>query len=274
MNILFIGDIFGRPGREAVKKLLPAIVENEEMDFVIANAENAAGGKGLNPRTADELFTAPINVITGGNHIWEHKTIHSYFDTHNILRPYNVDDDLPGRGWGVFECKGINIAVICLQGQIFMDEKGKKAMNPFNVIDRLIDLICKSAKIIIVDFHAEATSEKRAFAWHVNGRVSAVIGTHTHVQTSDEEIMPGGTAYITDVGMTGPHASVIGLDKSVALHRFLTGDQKGFKVAKGGVRMEAVRLEIDESSGLAERIKRIRIVFDGGIADGRDQKTT
>lgn len=258
MNILVIGDIFGKPGRRAIKELLPKLISKENIDFVIANAENAAGGKGLTPKTADELFKFPINVMTAGNHIWEVESIYPYFDSHNILRPHNLKDERPGRGWGVFECGRTKIAVVSLQGEVYMSGKGPEPTNPFVAMDKIIESLQNSADIIIVDLHAEATSEKRAFAWYFDGRIAAMLGTHTHVQTADEEIMPGGTAYISDLGMTGPHASVIGLKKEVAIHKFLTGEKKGFKVAEDGVRLEGVILNIDECSKKAVDIKRVK----------------
>lgn len=257
MKILALGDIFGKPGRQAVRELLPKIVRDNQIDFVIANTENAAGGKGLSPKTMNELFGSSIDVMTAGNHIWEIEGIYPYLNTHNILRPVNTKKkDLPGKGWGVFECKGLRIGVVALQGEVFMDDKGEKVESPFKMIPELLLKI--NADIIIVDFHAETTSEKRAIAWFLDGKVSAVLGTHTHVQTSDEEILPGGTAYITDLGMTGPHGSVIGLRKEEALHRFLTGETRKFKVATDDVRIEGVILTIDEQLKKVVEIKRIR----------------
>lgn len=262
MKILAIGDIFGRPGRAAFKELLPALIRKHGVDFVIANAENAAGGRGLTPKTADEILENPVNVLTAGNHIWEHDSLRSYFDTHPILRPHNVHEMLPGNGWGVFtSASGVRVGVVNLQGEIFMDDKGKKADNPFRSMDELLPELKKVSDIIVVDFHAEATSEKRALGWYLDGRVTAFLGTHTHVQTADEEILPKGTAYITDLGMTGPHASVIGLTKEVAIHRFLTGEKKGFKVGEGDVRIEGVVIDIDEKLGLARSIKRVRVGY-------------
>lgn len=260
MKILVIGDIFGRPGRGAIRDLLPGLVRELAADFVIANGENAAGGRGITPRIAEELFESPIDVMTTGNHIWEHTDIHPYLDSHPILRPHNVSDALPGSGWGIFTSRGgVRIAVISLQGVIYMDSKGENATNPFLAMEALLPQIADRADVSIVDFHAEATSEKRALAWYVDGKISAFLGTHTHVQTADEEILPGGTAYISDLGMTGPHASVIGLAKEVAIHRFITGEKKGFKVAEGGVRLEGVVLDIDEKTSRARKIERIRI---------------
>ncbi len=259
MKILVIGDIFGRPGRNAIRELLPRIVHERGVDFVIANGENAAGGRGVTPKIADELFMSPIDVMTAGNHIWEHSDIRPYLDSRPILRPYNVNEALPGSGFGVFTSRsGARVAVVSLQGTVFMDNKGECATNPFLAADALVPQIKGRADVSIVDFHAEVTSEKRALAWYLDGRVSAFLGTHTHVQTADEELLPKGTAYISDIGMTGPHDSVIGLAKEVAIHRFVTGERKGFRVAEGGVRLEAVLLDIDEKSGKARSIERLK----------------
>ncbi len=260
MIILAIGDIFGRPGRRIFRERLPGLVRDTGADFVIANAENAAGGRGLTPKTADEILQAPVDVLTAGNHIWEHNAIHSYFDSHPILRPHNVEVSLPGRGWALFAARGgARVAVVSLQGMIFMEEKGARAVNPFTAMDALLTEIGDRADAVVVDFHAEATSEKRALGWYLDGRVAALLGTHTHVQTADEEVLPKGTAYISDLGMTGPHASVIGLDHEVAVHRFLTGEKKKFKVAEGDVRLEGVLIDIDERRGRARAIERVRV---------------
>ncbi len=259
MKILVVGDIFGRPGREAVRELLPRLINERGIGFVIANGENAAGGRGITPKIAEELFESPIDVITAGNHIWEHSDINEYLESHPILRPHNVNEALPGSGWGIFTSRsGVRIAVISLQGMIFMDDKGEEATNPFLAMDALIPQIEGRSEISVIDFHAEVTSEKRALAWYVDGRISCFVGTHTHVQTADEEILPGGMAYISDLGMTGPHASVIGLAKEVAIHRFVTGEKKGFKVAEGGVRLEGVIVDIDEKTGKARSIERVQ----------------
>lgn len=262
MNILCIGDIFGRPGRRALEILLPSIIKEYNIDFVIVNGENASGGKGITDKVAQELFKNPIDVITAGNHIWEHKSLHPYFSTHPILRPLNVvDTHLPGRGWVIANSKkgNVRVGVICIQGSIFMDDKGAKVNSPFPIIKEHVETVAGMANVIVVDFHAETTSEKRAMAWVLNGTVTALVGTHTHVQTSDEEILPGGTAYITDLGMTGPHESVIGLDKDIAINRFMTGVKKGYEVAKGGVRLEGVVITADEKTGKATGIRRIRV---------------
>lgn len=258
MRILVIGDIFGKPGRRAIKELLPKIIKRENVDFVIANAENASGGRGLSAKVAEELFKNPLDVLTAGNHIWEFDEIHPYFDSHNILRPLNTKEQLPGKGWDIYKCKGLSICVLCMQGQIFMDDKGPKVVNPFKMMEEILPNILALADLIIIDFHAEATSEKRAFAWFLDGKVNAVLGTHTHVQTADEEILPGGTAYISDLGMTGPHASVIGLKKELAIKRFLEIEKKSFKVAEEGVRLEGVILTIDEKMKKVVEIKRVK----------------
>ncbi len=235
------------------------LVRKHRVDFVVANAENAAGGRGVTPKVAEEILESPVHVLTAGNHIWEHDTLRPYFETHPILRPYNVDVSLPGHGSGIFMAnEGTRVGVVSLQGRIFMDEKGKTASDPFRAMDVLLAEFKARADIVIVDFHAEATSEKRALAWYLDGRVQLLFGTHTHVQTSDEEIMPKGMAYISDVGMSGPHASVIGLDKDVALHRFLAGEKKRFKVAEGDVRIEGILVDIDVKAKRARSIVRIR----------------
>lgn len=263
MKLLAIGDIFGRPGRQAFRELLPRLIHEHGADFVMVNAENAAGGRGLTPKVAEEILESQVDVLTAGNHIWEHDTIHPYFGTHPILRPINTVDEKPGRGWLIHDAGGVRVAVVSLQGEIFMEEKGPKVRSPFRVMDDLIPKLEGRADLVVVDFHAEATSEKRAIGWYLDGRVSALLGTHTHVQTADEEVMPGGTAYISDLGMTGPHASVIGLDKDCAIHRFLTGDKKKFKVAEGNVRLEGVVIDVDEKSGRARSIERVRRRLDG-----------
>ncbi len=259
MKILAVGDIFGHPGRDAIATLLPIIISEHKIDFVIANAENAAGGRGITPKVADELLKYPIDVMTAGNHIWEHDALHPYFDTHPILRPVNVRDALPGRGWMAKEKNGMKVAVVCLQGQIFMEDKGPAVTSPFRMMEALLPELQESSDLIVVDFHAEATSEKRALAWFMDGKVTALLGTHTHVQTADEEIMPRGTAYISDLGMTGPHASVIGLEASTAINRFLTGEKKHFKVAMDGVRLEGVVIEVDVATKKVVKIERLQM---------------
>lgn len=261
MNILCIGDIFGEPGRKAVAQLLPGLVERHGLDFVLANADNAAGGKGVTDKIAEELFKSPIDVITAGNHVWEQTSIFPHLETHPILRPYNVLEQQPGKGFCVVPSKkGFDVAVIHLQGRVFMDHKGgRKMTSPFRAVEELLKKAQYQTKIVLVDVHAEATAEKKALGWFLDGQVSAVVGTHTHIQTADEEIFPRGTAYITDLGMTGPHHSVIGLDVETALKRFLSdGEYKKFKVAEEGVRLEGLLLDVDEDTGRAKSVKRVR----------------
>lgn len=259
MKFLLIGDIFGRPGREACYQLLPGLVKEEGIDFVVANVDNAAGGKGVTDKIAEELFKLPIDCMTAGNHVWEQESIIPHLETHPILRPYNLETKEKGKGFCIIQKKGKNIAVVHLQGKAFMEGKGRKATNPFKAMDILLSEIKPQVDIILVDMHAEATAEKRAMAWYLDGRVSCVVGTHTHVQSADEEILPRGTAFITDLGMTGPHHSVIGLDIETALKRFLSdGQYKGFKVAEKGIRLEGLLVDIDEGTGRTRRVKRIR----------------
>lgn len=259
MKILAIGDIFGRPGRRVLKELLPGLVREHGVDFVLANGENAAGGRGLTPATSEEIFDAGVDVITAGNHIWEHDSLHPYFESHNIARPANTVEQLPGRGWMTVTSKGgVRVGVTSLQGQVFMEDKGPRVTSPFTFIDAILPQLTESSDIVLIDFHAEATSEKRALAWYLDGRVQALLGTHTHVQTADEHVMARGMAYISDLGMTGPHESAIGLDGDIALHRFLTGERRKFKVAEGMVRLEGVVIDIDVEKNRARSIERIQ----------------
>ena len=262
MNILFIGDIFGRPGRTIVKERLPELVRQRSADLVIANCENAAAGFGITPALAEELFDLGIDVMTTGNHIWDKREIIEYFQmadgnphspARRLLRPANFPAHLPG--WGVYEGKknGVAYAVINLQGRVFMGSND----DPYRGADQLLEKI--KAKVVVVDFHAEATSEKSAFGWYVDGRVTAVIGTHTHVPTADEIILTRGTAYITDVGMTGPYDSVIGVRKELVIERFLSGMPARFEPAAGDVRLCAVLVECDEQTGRARRIERLMV---------------
>lgn len=255
MRVLFIGDIVGRPGRRALREILSEI--KSEYHLVIANGENAAGGFGITPPLAEEIFSYGVHIITTGNHVWSKKEIYDYLEKEpRLLRPANYPEDTPGRGWGIFQTEsGIRFCVINLLGRIFMEP----TENPFRMMDLLVENLKGEAKVVILDFHAEATSEKIAMGWHLDGRITAVIGTHTHVQTADERILPGGTAYITDVGMTGPHDSVIGVKKDSVLRRFITMMPVKFDVAKGDVRLSAVEIEVDENTGRAIRISRMQI---------------
>ena len=256
MRILFIGDIVGSPGRHIVRERLTDIVGQQKLDLVIANAENAASGFGITPRLAEELLAVGVDVLSGGNHIWDRKEILDYFPHQpRLLRPANYPEGTPGRGLYVGTARnGTRYAVLNLQGRVFM----ASIDCPFRTADRELKLVPPDVKIIIVDMHAETTSEKQALGWYLDGRASAVIGTHTHVVTADEQVLPGGTAYITDVGMTGPHDSVIGMDKAGILRRFLDGLPARFEVASADVQMNAVRLDVEESSGHARSIERLR----------------
>ncbi len=246
MKLLFIGDIVGSPGRQIVADRLADIVQTRQIDLVIANGENAASGFGISPRLADELFEAGIEVLTGGNHIWDRKEILDYFPNHpRLLRPANFADINPG-------------AVLNLQGRVFMASNDC----PFRAADREIARIPADVRVIFVDFHAETTSEKEAMGLYLDGRVSAVVGTHTHVATADEQILPGGTAFQTDAGMTGPHNGVIGMDKTAILRRFLDGQPARFEVATGDVQMNAVLIDVDETTGRARAIERLRFRAD------------
>ncbi|MBV8206946.1 MAG: TIGR00282 family metallophosphoesterase [Acidobacteria bacterium] len=263
MRILFIGDIFGRPGRHLVSEWLPQLIRERSLDLVVANAENAAAGFGLTPAIVSELLGLGIDVLTTGNHVWDKRELIDFFqqseqnfneNARRVLRPANYPAGTPG--WGVLESRtrrGVPYAVINLQGRVFMAAND----DPFRVADELLRTI--EARVILIDFHAEATSEKVAFGWYMDGRVTAVAGTHTHIPTCDERILPKGTGYITDVGMTGPYESVIGVEKELALHRFLTGMPARFEPAKGDPRLCAVVVECDQESGRATSIERLML---------------
>ena len=255
MNILLIGDVVGRPGRELVRKGLRALIEVHGVDFVIANAENAAAGFGVTKDIGDALLEYGVDVMTSGNHIWDKKEVIDYIKAEpRLLRPANYPAGVPGRGSSVADTgDGRAVGVINVMGRVFM----LPIDDPFAVVLREIDAIRHRTRVIIVDFHAEATSEKIAMGWHLDGRVTAIIGTHTHVQTADERILPKGTAYLTDVGMTGPHDSVIGMEVSPSLARFLNGMPTKFEPATGNARLNGVIVEADDRTGLAKRIVRI-----------------
>ena len=263
MQILFIGDIFGSAGRKIVRDHLSHVVETNKVDLVVANAENAAGGFGLTPTIADEIFDMGCDVLTTGNHIWDKREIVDYFNSANgdprgrarrVLRPANYAEGVPGVG--LYEGatpQGQGYAVINLQGRVFMP-----AIDcPFRTVDGLLESIPATVKLRLVDIHAEATSEKLAMGWHLDGRVTAVVGTHTHVPTADEIVLPAGTAYITDLGMTGPYESVIGIDKDIAVRKFLSQLPERFEVAEGDVRLCGVVVEADARTGRAVSIERV-----------------
>ena len=256
MKILFIGDIVGEPGRRAVAELLPGIKKANGVEFVIGNAENVAGGSGITPSLADELFASGLDVITSGDHVWKRKEIIERIDSdRRILRPANYPAGAPGFGSTVIKSEsGIEVGVINLIGRVFM-----QALEcPFRTAKEEIDKIKNKARIIIVDMHAEATSEKIALGWYLDGTVSAIIGTHTHVQTADEKILPGGTAFLCDAGMTGPLDGVIGRKKEQILARFLTQMPMKFEMAEGDIQLQGAVIDIDEKTGKANSIKRIQ----------------
>jgi 2',3'-cyclic-nucleotide 2'-phosphodiesterase len=257
MRILFIGDIVGKPGRQAVEGILQKIISDYRIEFTIANGENAAGGMGITPAIASDILDLGVDVLTSGNHIWAKKEIIPFLDEESrILRPANYPAQVPGRGAGVYSLSnGNKIGILNLEGRVFM----KNLDCPFRVGEKEIGTLRQHTNSIIVDFHAEATSEKMAMGWFLNGKVSAILGTHTHVQTSDEKILHEGTAYITDVGMTGPLASVIGIRKQVALERLLTQIPWKFDVATEEIELQGVVLEIDSNTGKSKNIERIRV---------------
>ncbi|MFX4260825.1 TIGR00282 family metallophosphoesterase [Pelotomaculum propionicicum] len=256
MRLLIIGDIVGRSGRRAVKVNVGSLRKEFNLDFVIANGENAAGGKGITEDTARELFSGGVDMLTMGNHVWNKREAFEYIDRETrIVRPANYPPGSPGLGWAVYDMPGhVKVGVINLAGRIFQEPLDC----PFRKADEIIARIKDKARIVIVDFHAEATSEKVAMGWYLAGRVSAVVGTHTHVQTADERILPGGTAYITDLGMTGPMDSVIGVKKEAAVGKFITQIPQYFEVATGPFQFNAALIEVSEDTGEAVSIQRIQ----------------
>lgn len=257
IKILFIGDIIGKPGRQALSRELHRLVDRYMIDIVVANGENAAGGFGLTVEVAKELFNQGIHLLTSGNHIWDKKEqIPLIFADRRIIRPANYPAGTPGKGSNVVTTPGgVKVGILNLEGRVYM----KNLDCPFLVADREIEYLQSETSIILVDFHAEATSEKSAMGWYLDGKISALIGTHTHVQTADERILPQGTAFLTDVGMTGGFDSVIGMGKEETIHRFLTQLPSKFEVAKKDIRLNAVVIEVDEANGNAVSIKRINI---------------
>jgi len=253
MNIFFIGDIVGAPGRRAVEELLPRVVDHYFIDLVVANGENASGGLGITPQVADQLLSQGIDLLTSGNHIWKHKEILPYLEeTDRLLRPANYPPETPGRGFAIVEtAAGERAAVLNLEGRVFMNP----LECPFRTAEQVLASLPKEVKVILVDMHAEATSEKQAMGWFLDGRVSAVVGTHTHVQTADERVLPGGTGYISDAGMTGPVDSVIGMKKEIILERFLSQRPQPFKVAAQNIQLQGVVLKIHPQGHCQELIR-------------------
>ncbi len=262
MRVLFIGDIFGKPGRKIIQEKLHSLIHEHRIDFVIANAENAAAGFGITPQIAEDLLGDEIDVLTSGNHIWDKRAIIPYIQEQpRLLRPHNYPSSAPGTGVYVGDTRcGVRVGIVNIQGRVFMPT----LECPFRVGEATVERIRKETPIILVDFHAEASSEKQAFGWYMDGRISAVVGTHTHVQTADERILPRGTAYITDLGMTGPHDSVIGSVPEIALERFLKQMPVRLEPANGGPRLCGVVIEIDEQTGLANSISRINVAGSDG----------
>lgn len=256
-NVLFIADIIGKPGFDITSRLLASLHRRYNVDFCIANGENAADGKGITPKEFFAFRQLGIDVVTSGNHVWDYSQGRKLLDEESqLLRPLNYPPESPGKGSGVFVAnRGTSIAVVNLQGRTFM----YSIDCPFRVGEAEVERLRVKTPIIIVDIHAEATAEKQALAWHLDGRVSAVIGTHTHVQTADERILPGGTAFITDAGMTGPTDSVIGLDRKIALKRFLQGIPHRYRIASENLRLNAVLVAIDVETGKATKIQRINL---------------
>jgi metallophosphoesterase (TIGR00282 family) len=261
-RVLMIGDMIGKPGRVAVEDILPALRDERGIDFVTANGENVAGGMGLTPSTADAILASGVDVITSGNHIWDKREIYPYLEANDrILRPLNYGThEVPGRGWGTYQAlDGTDIAVINLQGRTYMQQ----IENPFLDAGRLLDESSEALPPVrLVDFHCEITSEKTAMGLHLDGRVSAVVGTHTHVPTADERILPGGTAYQSDIGMTGPIWSVIGFAPKTVLPRFLNGLPTRFEVGEGAVILNAVQIDIDPATGRTLAIERVQRLWE------------
>jgi len=256
-NILFIGDIFASPGRTIVARHLRDLVAAENIDLAIANVENAAGGFGITPQLAEDLFGMGLDVLTTGNHVWDKREIYEYFSGHpRLLRPANYPEGLPGDGVVVVQARnGVDCAVINLQGRVYMPNTDC----PFRKADKILADLAENVKVRFVDFHAEVSSEKVAMGWYLDGRVSGVVGTHTHVPTADTRILPNGTAYQTDAGMTGPYTGVIGVDKQIILERFLTQMPVRMEAARLGAELHAVLVEVDDTSGRATAVRRVTI---------------
>ncbi len=258
MKLLFLGDVFGKPGRLAVKRIVPRLITRHAIDVVVANAENSSNGMGVTPETADELLAAEVDLLTSGNHIWSKRDIVPYLEMKGskLLRPANYPQGAPGRGHAVVETPGgKKLGVLNLEGRVFM----KDLDDPFRAADRLVaELKGQGCTCILVDMHCDATSEKNAMGWYLDGRVSAVLGTHTHVQTADQRVLTGGTAFITDVGMCGPWDSVIGVKKELVLERFLTARPVPFEPAKRDVWVQGALVDIDEATGKARSIERVQ----------------
>jgi len=257
MRLLFLGDVVGRPGRRAVTRLVPRLIARESVDFVVANCENASGGKGIDPDSADELIDCGVDVLTSGNHVWQNSNIVPYIQgSDRLLRPQNFPPGVPGRGWTVRQSTRTNapVGVLNLIGRVFMGP----ADCPFNAATQALEAIRKESKVVLVDMHGEATSEKLGMGRFLAGMVTAVVGSHTHVQTADEVVLPGGTACITDAGMCGPIDSILGVRTDQVLRRFLTQMPVRFDVAPGPVVVHGAMIDVDEHTGHATAIRRVR----------------
>ena len=255
IRILFVGDVVGKPGRRVLADLLPRLVDQHRVDYTIVNIENAAGGNGVTEKVFAEIDALPIDCFTTGNHVWDKKEVAGILEREpRLLRPHNYPAENPGRGVYVgATAAGVPVATLNLEGRIFMNPLD----SPFQAADALLAELDREVKVVFLDFHAETTSEKQAMGWHLDGRVSAVVGTHTHVPTADERILPGGTAFLTDAGMTGPYESVIGVRADKVLPRFLLQVPSSFDVAKRDVRLAAVLVDVDEATGKATHIERL-----------------
>jgi len=254
LRILFIGDIVGNAGRKAAKQMIAVLKKEKSFDFCIANSENAAGGSGITYLVAQELYKSGIDAITMGNHTWAKKEILNFIDSDSkIVRPANYPSTLPGKGSIIIEGEKGKIGVLSIMGRVYMDSIDC----PFKAAEREIEYLKKHVKVVIVDVHAEATSEKCALAWYLDGRVSCVLGTHTHVQTADERILPCGTGFITDVGMTGPYEGILGVEKEIIINRFINHMPEKFQLAQGKTQFNAVLVEVDETNGKTLSIERI-----------------
>lgn len=257
MRVLILGDMVGRPARRAAQELVPALIKDQTIDLAIANAENSAGGMGVDIKSAKELLSAGLQVLTSGNHIWKKKEIYSYLDQQDhLIRPANYPEGAPGKGWCIWRRNNLKALIVNVQGRVFMPHHVE---DPFRCVDQIIKEQRDHIAVVIVDMHAEATSEKCAMGWYLDGRASIVFGTHTHVQTADERILPGGTAYITDVGMCGALDSVIGIEKETVIRGFLTQLPRQFEVAKENVVLQGIVVDVDGESGRAREIRRLRI---------------
>ncbi|MDD3049577.1 MAG: TIGR00282 family metallophosphoesterase [Candidatus Cloacimonetes bacterium] len=255
MNLLFIGDVFGKPGREVIKRKLPQLKNLHNIDIVIANCENLASGKGVTTGTANELFNSGVDILTGGNHLWDRKEGYEFIaNDERVVKPLNYPPDSIGNLVGYVNFENSIVAVLSMTGQSFMPP----CESPILSLRKVLEEVVLKTNIIIVDFHAESTAEKRAIGQYFDGQVTAILGTHTHIQTADEEILPGGTAYITDTGMTGPHDSVIGVKKEIIFKKMITGMPINYEIAETGLQLNAVKVEINIETGKAFKITRIR----------------